>query len=59
MWPFRRNRRRFGVLLLAGWLVAVNLQPFVRADIPYREMVVAILGLAAAALLVLDWWLSE
>ena len=59
MWPFRTTRRRFGLLLLAAWLVAVNVQPFVRAEIPYRETGLAILGLAAAAVLVLEWWRGE
>ncbi len=56
MWPFRTTARRFGLLLLAVWLVAVNLQPFVHAAIPYRETGVALLGLAAAALLFFEWW---
>jgi hypothetical protein len=59
MWPFRRTPRRFGSLLLAAWLVAVNLGPFVRTEIPYRETGIAILGLAAAALLVVEWWWAD
>ncbi len=48
-----------GCRVQESWLLAPDLGPLVHAEIPYRESGVAILGLAAAAILLLEWWRAE
>jgi hypothetical protein len=48
------NRRKWGMTLLAVWLILAGVLPLLRADIPYREPILAVLAVAAGVLILLD-----
>ncbi len=44
---FKRSNRRWGMILLGVWIIALNLLPFLHVDVPWSGTIVAILGIAA------------
>jgi hypothetical protein len=51
---FTRSSRRWGLILLAIWLIAANLLPFVSVPISRSGTVPAVLGIAAGVLILLE-----
>jgi hypothetical protein len=51
---FTRGSRRWGMILLGIWLVGANLLPFVNVQISWSGTVLAILGIAAGVLILLE-----
>jgi hypothetical protein len=47
-------RRKWGMTLLAVWLILAGLLPLLRVEIPYRDTVLALLAIAAGVLILLD-----
>jgi hypothetical protein len=52
---FTRGSRRWGMILLGIWLIAANLLPFVSIQISWSGTVLAVLGIAAGVLILLEW----
>ena len=48
------NRRKWGMTLLAVWLIVMGLLPLLRIDIPHSGTISALLAIAAGVLLLLD-----
>jgi hypothetical protein len=48
------NRRKWGMTLLGVWLILAGVLPLLRLDIPYSATILALLGIAAGVLIVLD-----
>ena len=51
---FRRGSRRWGMILLGVWLIAANLLPLVNVSIPWGGTALAVLGIAAGVLILLE-----
>jgi hypothetical protein len=51
---FKWSSRRWGMLLLGIWLVAANLLPFVNVQTSWGGTVLAVLGIAAGVLILLE-----
>jgi hypothetical protein len=51
---FFKPSRRWGLILLGIWLILVNLSPLLSVSIPARETILAVLGVAAGVLILLD-----
>ena len=49
-----RSPRNFGMILLGIWLVVINLVQIVSISVPYLGIVMAILGLAAGVLILIE-----
>jgi hypothetical protein len=52
VWFF--NRRKWGMTVLAVWLILMGLFPLAHIDFPQSGVVLAVLGIAAGVLLLLD-----
>jgi hypothetical protein len=48
------NRRKWGITLLAVWLIVMGVLPLLRIDIPHAGTVLGLLAVAAGVLLLLD-----
>jgi hypothetical protein len=48
-----RLSRSLGVVLLAVWLILVGLLPLLNTNLPYQEILLALVGIAAGVLLLL------
>ena len=51
---FWRSSRRWGMILLGVWLIAVNLLPLVNVSIPWGGTALAVLGIAAGILVLME-----
>ncbi len=51
---FTRGSRRWGMILLGIWLIAANLLPLVNVSIPWGGTILAVLGIAAGVLILLE-----
>jgi hypothetical protein len=51
---FKWSGRRWGITLLAIWLIATNLLPFVNVQTSWSRTVLAILGITAGVLILLE-----
>ena len=48
------NRRKWGMTLLAVWLIVMGVLPLLRIDIPHSGTILGLLAVAAGVLLLLD-----
>ena len=48
------NRRKWGMTLLAVWLIVAGVLPLLRVEIPHSGTILALLAIAAGVLLLLD-----
>ena len=51
---FSRGSRRWGMTLLGIWLIAANLLPLVNVSIPWGGTALAVLGIAAGILVLME-----
>ncbi len=51
---FKGNTRRWGMVLLGVWVIAVNLLPLLHVEVPRSGMILAVLGIAAGILILLE-----
>jgi hypothetical protein len=51
---FKRSSRRWGMILLGIWLITYNLLPLVNVQIPWGGTILAVLGIAAGILILLE-----
>jgi hypothetical protein len=51
---FTRGSRRWGMILLGIWLIAANVLPFVSVQISWSGTVLAVLGIVAGVLILLE-----
>jgi hypothetical protein len=54
MFFFKRGNRRWGMILLGVWLIALNVLPWLQVKKSWTETVLAILGIAAGVLILLE-----
>lgn len=50
----KKITKKFGMILLAIWLILTGLLQLVKVDIPYIGVVMSILAIAAGVLILLD-----
>ena len=51
---FWRSSRRWGMILLGVWLIAANLLPLLSVSVPWGGTALAILGIAAGVLVLME-----
>ena len=49
-----KKPRSLGLMLLAVWLIATGLQPFLRVSLPYSGTILPLLAVVAGVLILLD-----
>jgi hypothetical protein len=51
---FWRGNRRWGMILLGIWLITANLLPLLSVSIPWGGTALAVLGIAAGVLVLME-----
>ncbi|HEY7309203.1 MAG TPA: hypothetical protein VH643_07605 [Gemmataceae bacterium] len=51
---FKRGNRRWGMIVLAVWVIAFNVLPLLHVEMPWSGTVLAVLGIAAGVLILLE-----
>ncbi len=51
---FKGSTRRWGMILLGVWVIAVNLLPLLHVEVPWRGTILAVLGIAAGIVILLE-----